>query len=116
MATSSGSSACPARINELCVAQVGANGAEAIDREIAIRILDALTRYGDSGQGDIRALGGGMARILSVEGGRLPIYVGAMPNPYNRDFAVFHLSRFVPMLYWISHPSGPIAQLVRAPA
>jgi mRNA-degrading endonuclease RelE of RelBE toxin-antitoxin system len=30
----------------------------AIDREIAIRILDALTRYGDSGQGDIKALGG----------------------------------------------------------
>jgi mRNA interferase RelE/StbE len=30
----------------------------AIDREIAIRILHALTAYGESGAGDVKALGG----------------------------------------------------------
>jgi mRNA interferase RelE/StbE len=30
----------------------------AIDREIAIRILHALTAYGESGTGDVKALGG----------------------------------------------------------
>jgi hypothetical protein len=58
MAKCSGSSVCPARINELCVSRVGAIRTSAIDREIAIRILDALTRYGDSGQGEIKSLGG----------------------------------------------------------
>jgi mRNA interferase RelE/StbE len=29
-----------------------------IDREMAIRILHALTRYGDSGEGDVKALAG----------------------------------------------------------
>ena len=30
----------------------------AIDRETAVRILDALTRYADSGEGDLKALSG----------------------------------------------------------
>jgi len=30
----------------------------AIDREIAIRILQALTEYGESGAGDVKALAG----------------------------------------------------------
>ena len=29
-----------------------------IERDVAVRILQALTRYGDSGEGDIRALSG----------------------------------------------------------
>jgi hypothetical protein len=41
----------------------------AIERETAIRILRALDRYGDSGEGDVRALTGqwqGYFRILSL--------------------------------------------------
>jgi hypothetical protein len=43
----------------------------AIDREVAIQILNALTRYGDSGQGDVKALAGNGSDTLG-SGGRLP--------------------------------------------
>jgi hypothetical protein len=38
------------------------------DRESALRILEALTRYVDSGEGDVKALAGGPMAGFSVFG------------------------------------------------
>jgi mRNA-degrading endonuclease RelE of RelBE toxin-antitoxin system len=80
MAKSSGSTVCPARIDELCVARVGAIRVEAIDREIAIRILNALTRYGDSGQGDTKALGGERLGYSRLRVGDYRVIFAAAPG------------------------------------
>jgi mRNA-degrading endonuclease RelE of RelBE toxin-antitoxin system len=52
----------------------------AIDREIAIRILNALARYGDSGQGDINALGGEWLGYARLRVGDYRIIFAAAPG------------------------------------
>lgn len=41
----------------------------AIDREVAIRILHALTEYGESGAGDVKALAGQWQGTFEFESG-----------------------------------------------
>src|ERR1700675_2836655 len=89
MAKSSVSSVCPARIHEL----VWLEATRSEPRTSTARLpfgLNALTRYCDSGQGDIKALGGervgysrlrvGAYRIFAATPGEIAIGLGVAPT------------------------------------
>ena len=51
-----------------------------IDREMAIRILHALTRYGDSGEGDVKALAGEWQGYSRLRVGDYRVILSAGPD------------------------------------
>ena len=52
----------------------------AIDRETAARILRALTRYADSGEGDVRALAGKWQGCTRLRVGDYRVLFRALPE------------------------------------
>jgi mRNA interferase RelE/StbE len=52
----------------------------AIDRESAMRILVALTRYGESGEGDIKALSGEWDGYFRLRVGDFRVIFHAVPD------------------------------------
>jgi mRNA interferase RelE/StbE len=52
----------------------------AIDRETAVRILRALTRYSDSGEGDIKALAGRWQGYTRLRVGDYRVMFRALPD------------------------------------
>ena len=52
----------------------------AIDREIAIRILHALTEYGESGKGDLKALAGEWQGYFRLRMGEYRIILAIAPE------------------------------------
>jgi mRNA interferase RelE/StbE len=52
----------------------------AIDRETAIRILHALTFYGESGGGDVRALAGAWQGYFRLRVGDYRVIFAIVPN------------------------------------
>jgi mRNA-degrading endonuclease RelE of RelBE toxin-antitoxin system len=52
----------------------------AIDRETAVRILRALTRYGDSGDGDVKALAGQWQGCTRLRVGDYRVLFRALPD------------------------------------
>ena len=51
-----------------------------IDREMAIRILHALTRFGDSGEGDVKALTGEWQGYSRLRVGDYRVILSAGPD------------------------------------
>ena len=51
-----------------------------VDRECAMRVLLALTRYGDSGEGDIRALSGDWDGYYRLRVGDFPVIFQIAPE------------------------------------
>lgn len=51
-----------------------------IDRDAAIRILEALTRYGDSGEGDVKALSGEWRGFFRLRVGNYRVMFSAKPD------------------------------------
>jgi len=52
----------------------------AIDRDAAIRILEALTRYGDCGEGDVKALSGEWHGFFRLRVGNYRVMFSAKPD------------------------------------
>ena len=52
----------------------------AIDRDTAVRILEALTRYAETGEGSVRALSGDLQGFSRLRVGDYRVIFAAMPN------------------------------------